>query len=160
MADPATIIGTNSAIPDFAVFAGNFMSTAYGLYSSTSGNTEENDKIEDVTRKMTGLLGDLQVPVNTVFQSTQEKTMVQLAVHCHGTGEKILSLLTKTKTMKTHSVHECIRATTATVWTKNVIEGLRHELQLCMILLNLHLVTIFRSVTLSRRFTGLLLNEF
>jgi hypothetical protein len=72
MADPATIIGTTSAILDFAVFTGNVMSTAYGLYSSTSGSTEENDKIEDVTRKMTGLLGDLQVPVNTIFQSTGE----------------------------------------------------------------------------------------
>jgi hypothetical protein len=119
---------------------------------------QENDEIEDVTRKMTKLLGDQQVPVNTVFQSTQEKTMIQLAVHCHGIGEEILSLLTKTKTMKTHSsVSERQRQLFG---RKNVIEGLRHELQLCMIQLNLHLVTIFRFVTLSRRFTGLLLNEF
>jgi hypothetical protein len=115
MVDPATIISTTSAILDLAVFAGKVISTAYGLYSSTSGSTEETAEIEDVTSKMTKLLGDLQVLANTVFQSTQEKTMVQLAARCHGIGEKILSLPAKTKTKKAHSLRECVRATMAAI---------------------------------------------
>jgi hypothetical protein len=147
MVDPFTIIGTTSAVLSFAQFAGNVVSTAYGLYSSSSESTEENAGIEDVTRKMTTLLDDLQAQVDSKSQSSQEGSIVHLAAHCRSLGEKIISLLKKTKTKKTkktHSLRECIRATTATVWTKGVISDLRKELEFCMNQLSLHLATIFR----------------
>ena len=149
MADPFTIISTTSVIISFAQFAGSIISTAYGLYESAAGSTAENDQLEDVTSKMNELLDTLGAQKATKPQSSQEnssqdKSIAELAAICHGLGEKILTLLKKTRVKKTHSVRESIQAAMTTVWTKSVVSNLRKDLEFCTTQLSLHLQTIMR----------------
>ncbi|KAE9365563.1 hypothetical protein N431DRAFT_563443 [Stipitochalara longipes BDJ] len=147
MADPFTIIGTTSAVISFAQFAGKIISTAYSLYDSTTNSTAQNDRLEDVTSKMNQLLDTLGAQKTAKPQSSQDKSIAELAANCHSLGDKILKLLKETKAKKTHSVRESIRAAMATVWTKNKVENLRRDLDRCINQLTLHLQTIIGSET-------------
>lgn len=144
MADPFTIIGTTSAVITFAQFAGNIISTAYSLYESTTDGTAENERLEDVTSKMNQLLDNLSAEKAAKPLSSQDKSIAELAASCHDLGEKILTLLKKTKVQKAHSLRASVRAAMATVWTKSVVNELRKELEFCTAQLSLHLQTIVR----------------
>jgi hypothetical protein len=144
MADPFTIIGTTAAILDFAQFVGKIIYTAYSLYDSESSSTPENARLEDVTLKMNQLLDSLQAGEAAISQSNQEESIAQLVAHCRGMGQRIITLLKKTKPKTTSSLRECIRAAMATVWTKSVVSDLKKELGFCVTQLNLHIQAIMR----------------
>jgi hypothetical protein len=144
MADPFTIIGTTSAVISFVQFAGGIIAIAYSLYGSTVESTVENAQLEGVTSKMNELLNSLRTEPASRAQSSQETSIYELAAICQGLGEKVLTLLKKTKMKQAHSMRESIRVAMTTVWTRSVVNELREDMRSCTAQLGLHLQAIMR----------------
>ena len=142
--DPATIIGTTAAILDFIDDAWKLIRTAYSIYGSVSGSTIENERLEDVTSKMTELSGELQWQGTLQPQSTEDARIADLAEQCRELCQSIIDLLQRTKTKKIHSLRQSLKAAALTIWTKGTIADLQNKLLFCTNQLNTHLTAIMR----------------
>ncbi|KAG8162818.1 hypothetical protein KVR01_007296 [Diaporthe batatas] len=106
--DPATIIGTTSAILSFVQFSGNLISVASKIYESSDGAVDDNRKLEEVVTDFQTRLRSLQ-PLDTSFCTTDsqaevsaaktdaEKSLLRTASQCETLGNVILEILSKTK---------------------------------------------------------------
>lgn len=146
MAEAFAIVGSTAAILQLSEFAGKVIYTACSLYDSASGHTTTNDGIENVTLKLKDLLGDLRTPpvAGSNGQAVQDERFASLVERCQSLGDKLLEILTKSKTKKAHSLRECLKASLNGVWKNSDMDDLRRELESCVNQLGLHLVAVFR----------------
>lgn len=163
--DPATIIGTTSAILSFVVFTGSVISTAIKIHGNADGATLENQTFEDVVTELEQKYKDLVALTSTslkdpAFKSDAEKSLIQNLDECTALGKRIHGLLDKTKasakpehltqrvkgkirkaigkseTTCKPTLLEVMRAGLQTVWKKDEIDALRQQWETCMIQLN------------------------
>lgn len=106
--DPATIVGTTSAILGFVQFTGKLISVACEIYESSDGAVDDNQKLEeavtDLQIRLRGLRpteessrsADAQAGVHAA-RTDAEKSVLQTAIQCQTLGNEILEILNKTK---------------------------------------------------------------
>lgn len=153
--DPATIIGTTSAVLSFVQFSGRVLTTAWSLYESVAGTLEEHACLEDVTVEMRRLVEGLpkeewlKIPPRHPQQEKDSLSGLQaVAQKCEELGGEILTLLEKLridqKKRKGSGKYllAALKAGAVNVWKKETIKDLRDQLQMCSSNLNTHLVMV------------------
>lgn len=105
--DPATIIGTTSAIISFISFAGSVISTAVEIRKSVHGATEDNQGFEEAVlefqqnlqelRASTGKSAGLPQTRGRPEHDAKIRHLLRVAGDCEKLGAKISILMEKTK---------------------------------------------------------------
>lgn len=106
--DPATIIGTTSAILSFVEFTGKIISTAVEIHKSLDGATNDNLTLESTVANFEKVFKDVQskissTPTRSVAGTSTNKdnfardSLIQTLAKCQSLGERISDLLQKTK---------------------------------------------------------------
>lgn len=106
--DPATIIGTTSAILSFVQITGKVISVAYKIHESADGATDENRSLEEAVTDFQTRLEELR-SIGKVSHSTDlragaspaktdvKNSLLWTARECETLSNKILDVLIKTK---------------------------------------------------------------
>lgn len=104
--DPATIIGTTSAILSFVQFTGKVISVAYKIHDSADGAIDENRSLEEAVTEVQNRLEKLQpngqvsstnAQLGTAASTNADTGLLRTAHECEMLGNEILRLLNKTK---------------------------------------------------------------
>jgi len=103
--DPFTAISLAAAVVQFVDFSTKLISGAREIYTSVSGQTEENRSVESITREMTSLASKLSSAANSQ-QSEDEKSLYRLAGDCKIVADQILDLLNRIKPRDPRSMRQ------------------------------------------------------
>lgn len=109
--DPATIIGTTSAILSFVKFTGQIISTAVEIHASLDGASTDNLSLERTVAKFKKIFDKVKSeisltsspPIAGTLTSNEfaRDSLVQTLTKCQSLGDRITILLKKTKAMPT-----------------------------------------------------------
>lgn len=99
--DPATIIGTASAILSFVQFTGTIISTGIKIRNAASGAIEENQSFKGVLSDFEDRLHELQfktdnLAANPGSNNDAEESLLQASKGCQELGSRIREALDKT----------------------------------------------------------------
>ncbi|KAL1872654.1 hypothetical protein Daus18300_004200 [Diaporthe australafricana] len=112
--DPATIIGTTSAILSFVLFVGNVISVANKIHDSADGATDDNRSLEEAVTDFQNNLENLrhtgkfscstdsQTGAYAAKTDAESNSLLRTAHECEILGNKTLEVLNKTKAKANH----------------------------------------------------------
>ena len=162
--DPASIIGTTSAVLSFVDFVWKAASTAKEIYDSATDSREEDDRLRELTSALDPAINKLQARLQQKGRlAEEEKSALRVAEQCRKVGGMLLELLRKqqlepsaakngaggrplaaTVKQKFARVANAAKVTIVVLWNKKECEDLRNEFNMCTIQLNTHLLVLSR----------------
>jgi hypothetical protein len=161
--DPASIIGTTSAVLSFVNFVWKAASTARNLYESATGSQEEDERLRALTTALDPGIEKLRIRLQQIDKpSDEEASTLRVAEQCKKVGNMLLVLLDKQQRAslsendgekssvadrlkeKLVKVTNVTKATIVILWNKHECEELRREFDTCTIQLNAHLLLVVR----------------
>lgn len=162
--DPASIIGTTSAVLSFVDFIWKASSTAKEIYESATDSREDDDRLRKLTSALHPAINKLQARLQQKGRlAEEEKSALRVAEQCRKVGGMLLELLRKqqlepsaaktgpgghptaaTVKQKFARVAKAAKVTIVVLWNKKECEDLRNEFNMCTIQLNTHLLVLAR----------------
>jgi hypothetical protein len=95
--DPLTAASLAANVVQFVDFASKLISHGYEIYKSTTGATQENTDIEQLTTNLKDRLKGLNIPGQITVQTFEEQSIEAIATRCDEMGQTILQDLAKLK---------------------------------------------------------------
>ncbi|KAF5698153.1 alpha-L-fucosidase 2 [Fusarium globosum] len=138
--DPASAIGTTSAVLSFVDFICKVTKTGYELYDASNGTLDEYERLKTVTASLDPSLQSLRdgtAAKGRASLSNAERVPSRRENNC-----QLLSRLRR--------IGKASRASIQIVWTRSEAKALRDEFTACTTQLSIHLVVIARSEILAK----------
>ncbi|EEU41538.1 uncharacterized protein NECHADRAFT_87715 [Fusarium vanettenii 77-13-4] len=154
--DPASIIGTTSAVISFVDFIGKAVNTARQL--SDAGSIDEYERLGKLTTTLESGIASLRKRGEAGDEelSDEEKSALRVAEQCKQIGDSIQHLLGKMRTPEPTSKQQTSmadklldkvtraaktgRVALVVLWNKQEADDLRRQFDSCTIQLNAHLI--------------------
>lgn len=122
--DPATAIGTASAILSFIEFSWKLVAGANEIYRSVDRTSEENSKIRDEIHKLQSVTEDLET--RHLGNSKPEKVLKDLRSECNKLSEELMGTLRKLQ--GNGSFLRALKVTLKSMYKKNDISSVQGRL--------------------------------
>ncbi|KAJ3531752.1 hypothetical protein NM208_g8740 [Fusarium decemcellulare] len=165
--DPASIIGTTSAVLTFVDTAVKIFSIARQVHDSAAGGLEEHERLRDSTSALEHGITTLEQKLESKPSlSAEEANLLKVATHCRDVGKKISDLLagyqieadvataqkspSLVKKGTGRSFRKATKITLRVLWDHPEAKELKQEFNMCTVQLNAHLTLITRSNILEK----------
>ncbi|KAF4460116.1 kinase-like domain [Fusarium albosuccineum] len=165
--DPASIIGTTSAVLTFVDTVVKIFSIGRQVHDSATDGLEEHKRLRDITFALEHGIATLeQQRESKTSLSAEENSLLKVATHCRDVGKKISDLLARyqiepdtattqkppslVKKGTGRSFKKATKITLRILWDQPEAKELKQEFNMCTVQLNAHLTLISRSDILQR----------
>lgn len=134
--DPITTLSLSCNVLDLFDRAIQCGSKIKQLYDSSTGHTEDQKNLQDVTNTIATIAHELQSAQFQIAESPSDQRMQEVAKNCSFVCDAIRSVLDKCKAKKEKSITSASSAAIRALLHKSDIERLQSELEKGMIMLN------------------------
>jgi hypothetical protein len=133
--DVFATIGVLSSIVQLIAFGGDLLSKGTQLYRSANGALEENEAAEIAARQVLRLKDELEQSVVSI----QDKDLLELCGVVTKAGDKFLQALERLKVRGNPGKLKSMRKALQSVWGKDELQSLEHQLSTFKDNLRLHI---------------------
>lgn len=128
--DPVTAIGLVSGVLTFSGAAGKTIKSAWSLYKSVEGSSDEN-KIRLELMESMKLTTQQILPTVPSVLNEEETALVSLAQRCQALSQEMQKRLQNLKPKRRKSIIHSFMAAVKTLWMEHKIKELESQLQEC-----------------------------
>ena len=133
--EPFSALAVATSAVQFLDFTSKVLSQGYKLRSSTRGQTEDHEVLEDVTANLKNISLSLSANVEkksgTSIQTQDDKEFQELCRNCHTISIQLLESLERLKVKSDASQWSSLRQALRTVWSADQINALDTRLDRC-----------------------------
>ena len=151
--DPLTAFSLACGVIQVVDFSTKILGKCKEIYET--GSLSQHRDVEDVTKHLTGLQGELRQSFlsqhATESETSSDRNLLELAGNCSATADQLISKLDSLKIQGPNSKRKAIKMAMRSFWESKDIESIRDRLQSdremldTYVLINLRFVTLFMS---------------
>lgn len=130
--DPASAIGTASAVVTFVQVTYEFISVAYGIAKSASEDDGDYSSIEATATEVKFMSESmLAVSFNDALPETTSKSIKVLAAKCQKLSTKIIDCISRTKPASKSNLFQILKTAVRTICSRDELATLQAQLDSC-----------------------------
>jgi len=126
--DPLTAVGLAGNIFTFVEIGHKILKSANTIYSTTSGATAENERLNSMSFRLNATLSELQSRACRASSTRHQEALTKLAEECEETSHELRTLLSKLRLRNPRSRLSSIRSAFKDWWKADEKRALQQRL--------------------------------